>query len=60
MTADPYTGRPEPRIDEMLTDPIIELVMRSDGVSVEDVALLLVRVSLRRTLDAVRPSALAA
>jgi hypothetical protein len=32
-----YLGTEEPRIEELLTDPIAALLRRSDGLSLEDV-----------------------
>ena len=39
----------EPRLDEILTDPIIEAIMAADGVDPQQILLSLLLVSLRKT-----------
>ena len=54
MNEHPDAGRrPERRLDELLSDPIVVLLMRSDGVAADEVRALIR--SKRRELASARP-----
>jgi len=45
-----YRGNREPRLDQILAEPIVQTIMRSDGADAESIRQL-----MRKAADAVKP-----